>query len=53
MQDDAGWVTQALTFKIDRVGTLELPRTQATRRSRLIDKLTVELRQESLGKSVE
>ncbi len=39
-QDDAGRMTQALTFKIDRVGTLELTRTQVTRRSRLTDKLS-------------
>ena len=51
-QDDAGRMTQALTVKIDRVGTLELTRTQVTRRSRLTDKLSVEWRQKRFGKSV-
>ena len=51
-QDDAGRMTRALTFKIDRVGTLELTRTQVTRRSRLTDKLSVEWRQKRFGKSV-
>ena len=51
-QDDAGRMTQALTFKIDQVGTLELTRTQVTRRSRLTDKLSVEWRQKRFGTSV-
>ena len=51
-QDDAGRMTKALTFKIDRVGTLELTRTQVTRRSRLTDKLSLEWRQKRFGKSV-
>ena len=51
-QDDAGRMTQALTFKIDRVGTLELTRTQVTRLSRLTDKVSVEWRQQRFGTSV-
>ena len=51
-QDDAGRMTQALTFKIDRVGTLELTRTQVTGRSRLTDKVSVEWRQQRFGTSV-
>ena len=50
--DEAVRVTQALTFKIDRVGTLELTRTQVTRHSRLTDKVSVEWRQKRFGTSV-
>ena len=42
-------MTQALTFKINRVGALKLTRKQSTRRSRLINNLNVEWRQKSLG----
>ena len=41
-------MTQALTFKINRVGALKVTRKQTTRRSRLIDELNVEWRQEGL-----
>ena len=51
-QDDAGRVTQAMTFKIDQVGTLKLTRKQVTHRSRLTDELKVEWRQEGFGQSV-
>ena len=51
-QDNGGRMKQALTFKIDRVGTLELTRTQVTRRSRLTDKVSVEWRQKRFWKSV-
>ena len=45
-------MTQALTVTIDRVGTLELTRTQVTRRSCLTDTLSVEWRQKRFGTSV-
>ena len=51
-QDDAGGLTQALGFKIDRVGTLKLSRKQSTRRSRLTETLNVEWSQERFVKSV-
>ena len=51
-EDDAGRITQALTFEIDRVGTLEFTRTQVTRRSRLTDELSLEWTQKKFGKSV-
>ncbi len=51
-QDDARRVTQALTFKIDRVGTLELTRRQVTGRSRLTDTVKVEWRQKRFGTSI-
>lgn len=51
-QDDAGRLTQAMTFKIDQIGTLELIRTQVTRLSRLTNKLRVEWRQKRLGQTV-
>lgn len=51
-EDDTGRATQALTFDIDKVGTLKLTRKQVTRRSRLTDELKVEWRHDSRGKPV-
>ena len=45
-------MTQALTFKIDRVGTLELTRRQVTGRARLTDTVKVEWRQKRFGTSI-